>query len=150
MRRQSQVWPLSAALIFFITSFERSDSSAVKSELDGVSFPLAMALIHQTLAAGRLLIRATQQDQVVRLLQSGLHRGEAERIVLGLELSAGFVLMDKKDGRKAAERTDRRVTGVLGVLLRAKDREIPLLKPAIEALRTMAGFYVLPRLEKEV
>jgi predicted nucleic acid-binding protein len=106
-----------------------------------------MALIHQTPAGGRLLIRATRQDHIVRLLQSGLHRGEAERIVLGLELSAGFVLMDKKDGSQAAERTDRRV---LGVLLRARGGEIPLLKPAIEALRTMAGFYVLPRLEKEV
>jgi len=44
--------------------------------------------------------------------------------------------VDETDGRSAASRAGLRVTGVIGILLRAKQRgEISLLKPELEALR---------------
>jgi len=45
-------------------------------------------------------------------------------------------IVDETDGRSAASRAGLRVTGVIGILLRAKQRgEISLLKPELEALR---------------
>ena len=59
--------------------------------------------------------------------------------------------MDEADGRKAALRVGLRVTGVLGILLRAKqDGETALLKPKIESSRTNAGFFIGGRWEQDV
>jgi predicted nucleic acid-binding protein len=51
----------------------------------------------------------------------------------------------------AAERAGLRVTGVLGVLLRAKDDgQIQLIKPEIVALRTQARFFLSAQLQEKV
>jgi hypothetical protein len=92
-----------------------------------------------------------REDHVARLLAAVLDPGEAEAIALALELSADLILLDERDGRSAAERAGLRVTGVLGVLLRAKtDGQIPLIKPDIEALRTQARFFLSARLQEKV
>ena len=58
--------------------------------------------------------------------------------------------MDERDGRSAAERAGLRVTGVLGVLLRAKHQgQIQLIKPEVEALRTLARFFLSARLQEK-
>ena len=62
----------------------------------------------------------TPRGQVARLLAADLDPGEAEAIALVLELSADLILLDERDGRSVAERAGLRVTGVIGVLLRAK------------------------------
>jgi len=68
-----------------------------------------------------------------------------------LELSAGLILLDERDGRSAAGRAGLRVTGVLGVLLRAKnDRQIRLVRPEVEALRTRARFFLSAPLQEKV
>ncbi len=88
---------------------------------------------------------------IARLLAATLDPGEAEAIALALELSAGLVLLDERDGRNAAERCKLNVTGVLGVLLRAKrDGQIERVRPEIEALRTCARFFLSAQLEREV
>ena len=51
----------------------------------------------------------------------------------------------------AWRRAGLRVTGVLGILLRAKkDGQIPAVKPELEALRTRARFFVSPQLERKI
>ena len=61
-----------------------------------------------------------------------------------------LVLLDERDGRSAAAHAGLRVTGVLGVLLRAKNEgHIELLKPELDALRTRARFFLsAPLIEK--
>jgi uncharacterized protein len=87
----------------------------------------------------------------VHVLQSGLGQGEAETIALGLELPADLVLLDERAGRAAAARVGLRITGVLGVLLRAKlQGDIPMLRPELDALRNKARFFIAPALEKQV
>ena len=79
-----------------------------------------------------------------------LDPGEAEAIALALEMSADLILVDERDGRSAAERAGLRVTGVLGVLLRAKNEgQIQLIKPEIDALRTRAWFFLSARLQEK-
>jgi predicted nucleic acid-binding protein len=62
-----------------------------------------------------------REGKIARLLATTLDPGEAEAIALALELSADLILLDGRDGRKDAEHAGLRVTGALGVLLRAKN-----------------------------
>lgn len=124
---------------------------AVQAELRAVPNPPAAASIAQAFREGWITLRAVCGERIVRLLEAGLHRGEAEAIALGLELPADLVLLDEREGRSAAERLGLRVTGVLGILLRAKMQgRIPSLKPEIEALRNQARFFIAARLEDQL
>ena len=78
---------------------------------------------------------------VSRLLD--LDPGEAEALALAMEMGAGLVLMDERLGRRVAERLGLRRMGVIGMLQRAKmHRVIPELKPALDDLRSTAGFWI--------
>jgi predicted nucleic acid-binding protein len=80
-----------------------------------------------------------------------LDRGEAEAIALATDLHADFVLIDEQEGRQLASRTGLAVTGVLGVLLRAKRAgEIAAVKPEMNSLRSRANFFVSSELEMRI
>jgi uncharacterized protein len=49
-----------------------------------------------------------------------LDDGEAEALALAVEVRAGLLLMDERAGRAEARRRGLHVTGVVGVLIRAK------------------------------
>ena len=124
---------------------------AVQSELHQLSDPTALKEIQQALQDGWIKPRALREDHVARLLAAALDPGEAEAIALALELPADLILLDERDGRSAAERAGLRVTGVLGVLLRAKDDgQIQLIKPEIVALRAQARFFLSARLQEKI
>jgi len=53
-------------------------------------------------------------------LLSDLDRGEAEVIALAQEKKAGLILLDERLGRRHAQRLKLKVTGTVGILLRAK------------------------------
>ena len=64
-----------------------------------------------------------------------------------LELQAEWTLLDERDGRKVAKSLGLKVTGVLGILLRAKQRnELSSLVEIVDALVTTAGFRIAPGL----
>jgi uncharacterized protein len=76
-------------------------------------------------------------------LQRDLDPGEAETIALALEKKADLVLLDEKEGRRAATRLGLRVTGVVGVLLDAKAQSyLRIVQPLLDRLRSEAGFYI--------
>lgn len=79
--------------------------------------------------------------------QENIDRGEAEAIVLALELKADLVLMDERRGRTLAISCGLNVTGLLGVLLQAKKQGlIPAVKPLIDQLIAKADFRVSSQL----
>jgi predicted nucleic acid-binding protein len=68
-------------------------------------------------------------------LTRGLVAGEQQAVSLALA-SAGLLLIDDQAGRRAARQLGIAVTGVVGVLLKAKqDGHLSLIRPVVEAIR---------------
>jgi predicted nucleic acid-binding protein len=64
-----------------------------------------------------------------------LDDGEAEAIVLATELNADLIILDEKLGRFHAKHAKLKVTGTLGILLKAKSEKlIDRLKPLLDEL----------------
>ena len=125
--------------------------SAVETELRNVPDRTILKTIEQAQQAGWLKTRPASNANLVSLLTVELHLGEAQAIALALEMAADRLLIDERDGRKLARQLGLRLTGVLGVLLRAKKTErIHAIKPEIEALRTKARFFVASDLETAI
>jgi len=70
--------------------------------------------------ASWLRVVPVANQNLVKLLNSEIDRGEAEAITLALETQASLVLLDDADAREKARLYQLRITGILGVLLRAK------------------------------
>jgi len=65
-----------------------------------------------------------------------LGEGEAETIILGMEISADYVILDERMAREVASQMSLKVIGLVGILVKAKEeRIISQIKPLIEALR---------------
>lgn len=75
----------------------------------------------------------------------------SEAISLSVQVSASLILLDEKDARSAAKDLGLRVTGVLGVLCRAKYQgEKISLKETMDTLRTICGFRIDDKLYTEI
>lgn len=76
------------------------------------------------------------QDPGRAALIADLERGEAEVIALAQEQGADLVVIDERLARRHAKRLGMRLTGTLGVLLRAKQLgAIEAVAPMIDQLR---------------
>jgi uncharacterized protein len=123
----------------------------VMGELTAHPDPIAQAAIQTAIREQWIQVATPGDSGLLRLLLLQLHQGEAEAIALATELKADIVLMDEQEGRQLASRTGLAVTGVLGILLRAKrDGEIHAVKPEINLLRAKARFFVSSALEAKV
>jgi predicted nucleic acid-binding protein len=124
---------------------------AVKVELAGLPVLSAKAAIEEALGQGWLRTTHVEASELVRLFSASLHPGESEAIALGVELRAGLVLIDEREARDTAALLGLRVTGVLGVLPRAKrEGAIDSLRQEIDALRTRARFFIASQLEQQI
>ena len=89
------------------------------------------------------------RDTVVRLRER-LGRGEAEAIVLAMELRADHVILDDATARRIAEAEGCRVLGLLGLLVHAKERGvIPAVRPVLDRILA-AGFYIDDELYRSI
>jgi len=72
-----------------------------------------------------------------------LDNGEAEAIVLAIDLKATYILMDEALGRKIALSYNLQPLGVLGMLVLAKQRGlIEVVTPLMDRLKSEANFYI--------
>lgn len=82
-----------------------------------------------------------------QISQDDIDLGEAEAIILALELKADLLLMDERRGRALAANYGLSVTGLLGVLLQAKRNGfIPVVKPVMDQLIEEVDFWVSSQL----
>ncbi|CAD5942321.1 hypothetical protein PCC9214_02006 [Planktothrix tepida] len=118
--------------------------TAVYNEMVGVESLVPGAVEVQTLP-WIVTQSVINYERVTEILESqeNIDLGEAEAIVLSLELSADLLLMDERRGRLLAAEYRLKVTGLLGVLLQAKRNGFVLnLKPLLDQLINQADFRV--------
>ncbi len=123
----------------------------VAAELAAHPDPLARDRIELAVQEQWIQVCTAPASSLLRLLLLQLHRGEAEAITLATDIKADRLLMDEQEGRQLAAATGLAVTGVLGVLLRAKrEGAIFALKTEIDLLRSKSRFFVSPALEAKL
>ena len=107
--------------------------------------------IFDALDAKWLQVEEVQDSAMLRILTRELDAGEAETIALALETRAPWVVLDESEARKIAKNLGLKVTGVLGILLRAfRQERIPSLRTEMERLRQKAGFYIADHLFEDL
>jgi hypothetical protein len=94
-----------------------------------------------------LKIHSVKNSQLTESLLLDLDAGEAEAIALSTEMKAGLLLLDERRGRNIAQRFGLKFIGLMGVLIEAKRKgHVPRVKPILDELIAMAGFWVDSRL----
>lgn len=92
-------------------------------------------------------IHPINDTQLYENLLKEVDRGEAEAMVLALELQADLLIIDEQTGRSVAENLGINITGVLGILVKAKQEGlIQAVRIHMERLRDEAAFRIHPKL----
>jgi len=98
-----------------------------------------------------VLIQAPRNLERVQKLLETLDLGESEAMALALELGALAILIDESAGRAMAKRLGLLPIGVLGTLVRAKQRGlIVTVAPHIDRLERELGFFISGSLRVEI
>lgn len=101
-------------------------------------------------AATWIEVKQVSDKDLVQQFNVILDSGESEAIVLAKELKAEIILIDEWKGRTIAIEQGLAVTGIMGVLLEAKNQSlISAVKPAIDNL-IQKSFRISENVYKEV
>ncbi|MBK7871316.1 MAG: DUF3368 domain-containing protein [Saprospiraceae bacterium] len=96
-------------------------------------------------------VEAVQNRSLLQKLLIELDEGEAESIVLAIEKHADYLIIDESEGRRIAQELDLKITGLLGVLVRGKEKGlIAELRPIMEELVLQMKFRIHPKLFEEI
>lgn len=104
-------------------------------------------------SASWLKVMRVSNNEVVESLQNQvrLDLGESEAIALVLELGADLLLIDERRGRAEANRLGIKITGLLGLLVEAKQKSlIVAVKPLMDALIATSDFRVSSALYEQI
>ncbi len=124
---------------------------AVYRELAEIDPPVPGTLEVQM--ASWLEVRQVVNRNVVERLQIEvrLDPGESEAIALALELNADLLLIDERRGRAEANRLGVRITGLLGILVEAKQKKLIVnVKPLMDSLIATSDFRVSSALYSQI
>ena len=89
-----------------------------------------------------IIVKKIKNEDLKKALSIYLDDGEAEAITLAIEEKADLILLDDYDAREVARKYGLNITGVIGILLKAKYiKKIRRVKPYLEKLRK-TGFWI--------
>lgn len=91
--------------------------------------------------AGTLQVVSVAESDLFTEFRRELDAGESAALSYAVREDASLVLLDEREGRQAARRHGLRVTGVVGILLRAANESGLDLRTELDALRD-AGFWI--------
>jgi predicted nucleic acid-binding protein len=114
---------------------------AVYSELTNNDIPVPGG--REVQQAEWIEVKSVGDRQLVNRIEGEekLDLGESEAIVIALEIKADLLLIDERRGREVANRKGLKITGLLGVLIEAKQKNIiTRIKPLIDELITTYQF----------
>ena len=107
--------------------------------------------VARAVADGWLTVALVADSPGLQQLRAALDEGEAEAIQLALQLQPDRVLLDEAPARRQAERLGLKVTGTLGVLLRAKQTGLlPSVAAELPRLQTEGGFHIAPKFVAQI
>lgn len=82
-----------------------------------------------------ILVEKVKDKEKVALLELKLDKGESSAIAFALEQENSLLIIDERKGREAARKMGLNYTGILGVILKAKEEKvIDSVKSLIEKL----------------
>ncbi len=106
---------------------------------------------HRELTVDWIEVKDVANIALLHELTEVLDQGEAEAIVLAIELHADFLLIDEKMGRAVAGRMGLKITGILGTLIEAKKQGyVTTIRPIIDVLVSKVGVRIKKDLIEEV
>lgn len=118
--------------------------TAVKNPVPGTKEVQTLDWIEVKQVVNLSLVNFLRQQQL-------LDAGESEAIALAIELKADFLLIDERKGRQEAINQGINITGLLGVLIEAKIKQlIPSVKPLLDDLIIIANFRVSEQLYQQI
>ena len=99
--------------------------------------------VKQGRQAGWIDVVDPSNQTLIHFLRKDLHEGESETIALAVEVKPEIVFLDESEARRIAKVYGFNITGVIGILIRAK-REglISSLREELDKLRNEAGFWI--------
>jgi len=97
---------------------------------------------------GTLSLVEVERDGLYVELARQIDEGEAAAITYAVDNDADLLLLDERDGRKAARRHEVSVTGVVGVLMRAAMDGTVEIETELDRLQE-AGFWLSDELHRE-
>lgn len=84
------------------------------------------------------------------LLELQLDKGESSAIALALEIPDSILIIDDYKARKIAEQLQLKITGTLGILIKAKQRGfLKSIMPIVKKLKS-SGFRISDDLENDI
>lgn len=114
---------------------------AVYEEMVSLDYPVPGSTEVQTLSW--IQTQQINNYPLVAQLQTEIDPGESEAIVLAIELKADRLIIDDYKARVVATRLGLKFTGLLGILLLAKNQELIVsVQPILDALINQANFRV--------
>ncbi len=100
--------------------------------------------------SGFIKIVRIKNNEAKEFFQPSLHKGEIEVMILAREEKADLSIIDDLLARKYAKYHNLKITGTIGVLIKAKETGlIPEIKPIIDELIN-SGIYIDKRLYEKV
>jgi predicted nucleic acid-binding protein len=120
-----------------------------ESVLQGVGRP-GVDRIEEARHQGWIEVTEVTELHLRLSLTQRLDDGEAEVIALAIERQASLVLLDESEARWMAGLFGVPKTGVIGVLIRARQEgRIPSLRTELDNLRSRAGFWIEQKLYRK-
>ncbi len=88
--------------------------------------------------------------QQMQVLELELDAGEASAIALGLKSPNSTLILDESKGRKAAKRLGLKVTGTVGIIIKAKRQGVIQSGKEILIALEEHGFWLSQKLKSEI
>ena len=125
---------------------------AVFEELEALDDADAREALRSGFTQGWLSVENVTNLPLVVELNRRLDPGESEAIALAANApEPTLLLIDERDGRLAASGLGLKITGALGILIRAKNEgRVPSLGLELAKLRSIAHFFIEPALEERL
>ena len=90
-----------------------------------------------------------ERNNIKLLFESKIDRGEASAILLALTMPNSTIIMDDLKGRTFAKQFKLNVTGTIGVIIAAKNKNIILsIKPILNKIKA-TNFFISKEIEEE-